>query len=534
MPLPRMPESRTLFKQATGKDHSEVMMRKSPLLLLPAMLLALTGCAMVGPDYVQPDLQAPAKWQGQPPGATVDAANAQGLARWWEQLDEPLLTELIHEALVRNPDLRTAQSRLRESRLRSDLAQAGLSPTLDASASASRSQSSEEAGTGGTRNLFSAGFDARWEADIFGGTRRAIEAAQAELEGQEASLHDTQVTLVAEVARLYVEQRAAQERLRIARDNLASQTETLQLTDWRAQAGLSSTLEVEQARTNLEQTRAQIPALESSLNATENRLAILLGEAPGTLRARLAPPSDIPAAPEPLFVGIPADTLRQRPDVRAAERRLAAETARIGQAEAARYPALTLSGSIGLDALTLDGLTGGGALARSALAALAAPVFDGGRLRTQVEIQTALRDQAGIALEQTVLTALEDVENALVALAKGREREASLAEATRAARAAAELARQRYASGIIDFQTVLTTERSVLSLEDSLATARAATTQALIQLYKALGGGWSPLPDMTSSSCLLCEPSVVIRIQPPHGLPRHFVTRNDDADRTNA
>ena len=460
---------------------------------ITAAVFTLSGCAMVGPDYVQPELQAPAHWQGRPPGSTAEAADPQQLARWWEHLEEPLLNELIHEALARNPDLRSAQSRLRESRLRAALAQAGLAPTLDASAAARRSQSSEEAGTGGgTHNLFNAGFDARWEADLFGGSRRAIEAAQAELEGQEATLHDTQVTLVAEVARLYVEQRAAQERLRIARDNMASQSETLQLTDWRAQAGLSSVLEVEQARANREQTRAQIPALESSLNTTENRLAILLAEPPGTLRARLATPTGIPAAPEPLFVGIPADTLRQRPDVRAAERRLAAETARIGQAEAARYPALTLSGSIGLEALALDALTSGGALARSALASLAAPVFDGGRLRTQVKIQTALRDQAGIALEQAVLTALEDVENALVALAKGREREAALAEATRAARAAADLARQRYASGIIDFQTLLTIERSVLSLEDSLASARAETTQALIQLYKALGGGWSP------------------------------------------
>lgn len=469
------------------------MRTPSPLWMITAFA-ALSGCAVVGPDYAQPGLQAPAQWRGLPQGAATDTpADPQRLAQWWEQLQEPLLSGLIRDALTRNLDLRTAQARLRESRARADLATAGLSPTLDASASARRGESSAETGLGTTRNSFSAGFDARWEADIFGGTRRGIEAAQADLEASEARLHATQVSLVAEVARLYVDLRAAQERLRIAHDNLASQSETLRLTEWRAQAGLSSTLEVEQARASREQTRAQIPLLESSLNAAKNRLAILLGEQPGALHDRLGAPGPIPAAPVPLAIGIPADTLRQRPDVRAAERTLAAETARIGQAEAARWPALSLSGSIGLEALTLDGLTGGGALARSALASLAAPVFDGGRLRSQVETQLAVRDRAGIALEQAILTALEDVENALIALARGREREAALTESTRAARAAADLARQRYASGIIDFQTVLTTERSVLSLEDSLASARAETTQALIQLYKALGGGWSPV-----------------------------------------
>lgn len=454
----------------------------------PLLALALSGCASVGPDYVQPDLKAPSQWQAGSDAAHADPAR---LAQWWRQFDDPLLTELIASALKNNLDLRLAQARLRESRLRGELAVAGLSPSVDASASAARSQGSAETGTGMARNTFSVGFDARWEADIFGGQRRAIEAAQADAQGREASLQDTQVSLAAEVARNYLDLRSAQLRLKIARENLASQSETLQLTAWREQAGLTSTLEVEQARASVEQTRAQIPVLETGLSGAEYRLAVLLGETPGTLHAQLATHQAVPAAPAPLAVTIPADTLRQRPDVRAAERALAAATARIGQAEAARYPSLTLSGSIGLDALAVDALTGGNALSRSVAAGLVGPIFDGGRLRKQVEIQTAVRDQTAISLEQTVLGALEEVENALVALAKGRERQAALLEATRAARAAATLAHQRYASGIIDFQTVLTTERTALTLEDSLAQARASTTQALIQLYKALGGGWS-------------------------------------------
>ena len=461
--------------------------------------VALSGCAAVGPDYVKPDLPLPQQWQGGI-GNALSATDTQLLAQWWRQFNDPLLSDLIGQALNNNTDLRLAQARLRESRARGDLATAGLLPTLDASASASRSQSSAETGLGSTRNVFSASFDARWETDIFGGQRRAIEAAQADAQGREASLHDVQVSLAAEVARNYIDLRAAQSRLKIAGDNLASQTETLQLTMWREQAGLTSTLEVEQARTSVEQTRAQIPLLETSLSAAEYRLAVLLGQAPGALHARLATPQAIPAAPAPLAVSIPADTLRQRPDVYAAERALAAETARIGQVEAARYPALTLSGSIGLDALAVDALTGGNALSRSILAGLTAPIFDGGRLRKQVDIQTAVRDQAAINLERTVLSSLEEVENALVSLAKGRERQAALTDATRAARAAAELAHQRYASGIIDFQTVLTTERTALTLEDNLATAKANTTQALIQLYKALGGGWSTALSMNGNA----------------------------------
>ncbi|MEW6446348.1 MAG: efflux transporter outer membrane subunit [Pseudomonadota bacterium] len=457
----------------------------APLLFLLIALL-LGGCASVGPNYITPEPKAPSAWQT--PSATLD--RPERLARWWEQFDDPILTGLIHQALDRSPELHLAEARLRESRARSELAMAGLAPSLDASGSASRAQTSAEAGSGSTRNTFSAGFDARWEADLFGGTQREIEAARASVENREASLADVRVTLAAEVARNFIELRAAQTRLRIARDNLASQGETLRLTEWRTQAGLSSALEVEQARASLEQTRAQIPALETSLAAAGYRLAVLLGENPGALHERLAPPAPIPVAPAPLALGIPAETLHQRPDVRAAERTLAAETARIGQAEAARYPALTLSGSIGLDALTLDGLTGGRALSRSILASLTAPLLDGGRLRSQVDIQTAVRDQAAISLEQTVLGALEEVENALVSLARGREREAALDEAADAARKAAGLARQRYVGGIIDFQTVLTTERSVLTLEDSLASARAETVKALIQLYKALGGGW--------------------------------------------
>jgi multidrug efflux system outer membrane protein len=456
--------------------------------------LGLAGCAAVGPDYVPPATDVPAGWSrldtSIPPLTRADAPG--DLSRWWQSLNDPLLSQLIAEALQASPDLRTAQARLREARARRTVAAAARFPSVTASGTARSSQSSEEAGSGDTRNSFSAGFDASWEIDVFGGVRRGVEAAEADLESSVANLDNTRVSLASEVALNYVEVRALQTRLGIARANLASQSETLQLTDWRAQAGLVSSQDVEQARSNREQTRAQIPSLETSLAESEHGLDILLGRAPGTLHARLAATDELPAVPAQIAVGIPADTLRQRPDVRAAERKLAAETARVGVAEAARYPSFDLSGSIGLEALTLGGLGNSGAATASLLAGITGPVFNAGRLRAQVEIQDAVREQAQAAYEQAVLTALQEVENALVALARNRERVEALAIAAESAGNAAQLARQRYSAGLIDFQSVLDTERSVLSAEDSLAGSRADGVLALIRLYKALGGGWSP------------------------------------------
>ena len=457
----------------------------------------LSGCAMVGPDYQAPTPGAPATWFQAASSKDVVRTEAAGdLSRWWHAFNDPLLSELVEQALQSSPDVRSAQAKLRESRARRVVAGAGLYPGVSASADARRSKSSEETGGGTARNSYSAGFDASWELDVFGGTRRGIEAADAELESTQASLYDTQVSLAAEVALNYIELRAFQSRLRIARDNLASQAETLQLTDWRAQAGLVSSQDAEQARANFEQTRAQIPSLETSLAEAEHRLSILLGKQPGSLHGHLAA-AELPKAPASIAVGIPADTLRQRPDVRVAERRLAAETARVGEAEAARYPSFTLSGSIGLEALTFSALGNSGAGAYSLLAGIGAPIFDAGRLRAQVDIQDAVREQALISYEQTVLNALGDVENALVALARNREREQALANAAASARNAALLARNRYSAGLIDFQSVLDTERSVLSVEDSLASTRADGISALIRLYKALGGGWTPSKDRT-------------------------------------
>ncbi len=464
-------------------------------IILMLICLTCTACISVGPDYQKPGLDVSTSWSGLDASVAfpVAAAPAADLSRWWQTLHDPLLTELVEEALQASPDLRTARALLRQARASRAAAGAANFPAVTASGSASRSKSDGDA----THEAYRLGMDASWEIDLFGGVRRSVEASQSSLEASEANLQGTQVSLAAEVATNYFEIRALQTRLVIAAENLESQTETVQLTAWREQAGLIDSQDVDQARSNMEQTRAQIPSLKTSLAETEHSLEILLGKQPGALHQRLAAPDELPEIPGQIAVGIPADTLRQRPDVRAAERNLAAATARVGVATAARYPSFKLTGSIGLDALTLGGLGDSGAGTASLLGGMTAPLFNAGQLKQQVEVQDAVREQAQIAYEQSILTALAEVENALISLSHSQERSAALARATAAAETAADIARQRYAAGLIDFQSVLDTERSVRSLQDSLATSRTSSVIALISLYKALGGGWSPLAGAT-------------------------------------
>jgi NodT family efflux transporter outer membrane factor (OMF) lipoprotein len=462
---------------------------------LAVLSATLSSCGMLGPDYVKPEVKVPAQWS-----RATSAEPLQDLSHWWQQLNDPLLASLIETTLQNSPDLHSAQARLREARARRDLASGNRFPTVSGSLSGSRSRSASGNAGYATTDLYKAGFDASWEPDVFGGQRRALEAADADLGASQASLHDTQVSLAAEVALNYVELRSSQARLKIARDNLATQTETLQITDWRAQAGLATALDVEQARTNREQTQATIPNLDTTLTQAEHRLAILLGEPPSALHEKLVMPVALPLLPDSVAVGIPADTLRQRPDVHAAELKLAAETARIGEARAERYPNFSLSGTFGWKSLTLGALGGAGTVASSLLASVTQTIFDAGRINSRIEIQNAVQQQALAAYQKSVLTALEDVENALVAYANNRERQATLRRAASSSRNAAQLARQLYESGNTDFQKVLDAERSRLNIEDSLASAEAEGLTTLISLYKALGGGWTDMNESIESN----------------------------------
>jgi NodT family efflux transporter outer membrane factor (OMF) lipoprotein len=284
--------------------------------------------------------------------------------------------------------------------------------------------------------------------------------------------------------------RSLQGRLEIARRNLAAQNETLQLAQWRAQAGLTTSVEVEQARAAAEQTAAQVPVLETGIAQARHALAVLTGQAAGASQPALEAARPVPRPAADLALAIPAETLRQRPDVRQAEERIAAALARVSQADAARYPSFRLGGSIGLSALTLSGLGGSAAIVNSLLAGLSIPLFDGGALQAQVRAQEASLEQARVGYQATVLNALKEVEDALVALRGDRERLARLQNAADAAANAALLAQNRYASGLIDFQVVLDTQRTLLNTQDSVASTLANVSADHVRLYKALGGGW--------------------------------------------
>lgn len=425
-----------------------------------------------------------------------------------------MLESLIARAVQSNWDLRTAEGRVREARALRGVAGADLWPAIDVSGSYTRQRASENAiplalgGVGGStsgapapflrglkldQDLFQTGFDASWEVDLFGGVRRAIEAADADLAASQDNLRDALVSLLAEVARNYVEVRRFQRRLAVAQENLKAQQDTLELTQARFHAGLTSELDVEQAASQLATTRSQIPPLETSLKQGIHRLGVLLGQAPGALLEELSTAAPIPTPPPEVPVGLPAELLRRRPDIRRAERQLAAATACIGVAEADLYPKLSLTGSIGLESLQLADLPKGASRFWAVGPTLSWPIFDAGRIRANMAVQDARTDQQFSAYRQTVLTALEDVENALVAYGREQTRRTQLAEAVEANRRAVGLATDLYRAGLGTFLNVLDAQRALFASQSDLAQSEAAVSTDVAALYKALGGGWETL-----------------------------------------
>ncbi len=461
------------------------------------ILAGLTGCAKVGPDYIKPDTVAPAAWQAPlDRGLNIGPADQQILADWWTSLKDPLLNSFIHQAITDNLDLEQARARLLEARARRDIGSAVLFPKLDANGSVTRNRTSSNRGSGTTSTNYSTSFDAGWELDLFGGGRRSVEAAQAQLEASREDLRDVLVSLLAEVALNYIDVRTFQARLQIAGDNLAAQQETYNLTEARYKSGLTSELALQQARYLMGSTRAQIPTLRTGLVNAANQLAVLLGTSPGTLTERLRNKAPLPALPPSVAVGIPADILRQRPDIRKAERLLAAQTAQIGVATADLYPSFKLNGSVGLDALSAGKLFSSGSGGYSFGPSISWPVFDAGAIQANIRLQSFLQQETLASYKATVLTALQEVEDALVAYAQEQERYQALKESADAAEQATTLSEIQYQAGLIDFTGVLDAKRSLLSFQDQLAQSAATMTGNLIRLYKALGGGWTSfVPD---------------------------------------
>jgi multidrug efflux system outer membrane protein len=471
-------------------------------LLLAIITLALAACAAVGPDYARVEPDAPEEWHTQLQGGLTPALlEPETLAHWWRSLNDPELSGLEERAVQGNLDLKIARARIREARALRGISKANLFPTLGASASATNYRNSENSSSFQEHKLYSAGFDAGWELDVFGGVRRSVEAAQGDLEATQEDLYDILVTLLAEVALNYVEVRTFQTALTVTESNINSQEETYELNRSRYQAGIINELAVQQSLYNLERTRSLIPPLQTGLEAAKNRLAVLLGEKPGAVHGELADRKPIPTPPVSVAVGVPAETMRRRPDIRRAERNLAAQTARIGVATADLYPKFRLLGTIGLESVSTGNLFTADSRTWSISPGVSWNIFQGGAIRQNINVQSARQEQALIQYESAVLKAQEEVENVLVAYAKQQRRRKSLAAATAAAQTAVQLAQDQYRVGLVDFSNVLDAQRSLLSFQDQLAQSDGAVTSNLIRLYKALGGGWeSTEPDEGKSN----------------------------------
>jgi NodT family efflux transporter outer membrane factor (OMF) lipoprotein len=463
-------------------------MRIRPALVVAAAS-ALSACT-VGPDYHAPTTAAPAAF-GEISGDAAAAAKHPDAA-WWTTFHDPVLDSLIARAVRANPDLRAAQARVREARAVHKIASADHYPTVDATGDATRTRTSDNIADfpGSTSNLFQTGFDALWEIDVFGGVRRQVEAAEADLGASIEDRRDVLVSLLAEVARNYVDLRGAQRQGAIARENLASQRSTLDLTRTRLVGGIATDLDVARQETQVAATESTIPSFESDARVAEHALAALVGLPPKALAAELEPAGAIPATPPDVPVGLPSELLLRRPDVRRAERQLAAATARIGEAKADYFPRFSLTGAVGLASDDLDQLLDAHSRTASVGAGVRWRVLDFGRIEGNVEIRTAQEEQAAAAYESTVLASLREVEDALVNLANERTRHVSLAQAEHAAGRAVDLANQLWSAGRTDFLSVLDAQRNLFLAQDALVQSERRTALDLVALYKALGGGW--------------------------------------------
>jgi NodT family efflux transporter outer membrane factor (OMF) lipoprotein len=478
-------------------------MKYFPALKIATVWLAITiaGCATVGPVYTPPEVPTPKRWSGElMKGVTEESTDPRILARWWTTLNDPVLDSLMERAVQGSLTLKEARSRVREARARRGAKQAGFFPTLDASGSNTRKKSSREAGGGFVTDLYSIGFDARWELDLFGGIRRSVEAAEADLQASEVSLRDAWVSLLAEVASDYIQVRTYQKRLDVAQENLKAQEETFELTRIRSEAGLVDELDLQQARYNMESSRSQIPGLRSGLDAAQNSLAILLGKNPGAVHDELRERKPVPVAPLSVAVGVPADTLRHRSDIRRAERELAAQTARVGVATADLYPKFSMLGSIGLESLSGGSLFSSSARTFSVGPTVSWRIFDAGAIRGNIEVQSALQEQALLAYQSAVLRALKEVQNVLEAYSEEQHRRDALLQSANAAEQVVSLARDKYKAGLTGFIALLDAQRSLLSFQDQLATSEGTVTTNLVRLYKALGGGWTSLAEKSGPS----------------------------------
>ena len=479
--------------------------------LLLAILL-VTGCT-VGPNYSRPTISTPEHYAGT---AEVDGATDAELAGWWNVFGDPGLNELVNRALAQNLDVELAAARIREARAREGIAGAAALPQVDAQGSVTRQRISENAipvppgsggGSGGTGfglpgqefTSWRAGFDASWELDLFGRTRRSVEAARARTGSAVWSRRDVQVSITAEVADAYLALRTLQQRMATAELEVARQQRALELVDARVRGGLVTGQDLAQQRSEVDTAKAAISPLRAQAEVQIHTIGVLTGDSPESLLADLSPAGALPSAPPQVPAGLPSDLLRRRPDIRAAERELAASHADIGIAVADLYPRFSLTAAPALVSTALASLLEWGSRSFSIGAAVNWPIFNGGRTKANIAVANARQEQALIAYRKAVLTALQDVEDSLSRMNGDRDQLAKLEGAAQSARRAEDLARTRYKGGLVTLSDVLVAQGRRLSLENQVIETKGALARDTAGLFKALGGGWPELKDGAQS-----------------------------------
>ncbi len=466
------------------------------LLTIVALVAILPGCWAARPDYRKEEPPVPARFASLGEGAGT--APAALLDTWWTVFDDPVLDSLMGRLVSNNLDLRIASARLMQARAQAGVASSAFLPEGGLTGQYQRVRRDEASVTGAAasaargreQDFWLAGFDATWEIDVFGAVRRQVEAAEADLAASAESLRDTLVSLRGELARNYFELRGLQLRIEIARQEARIRRDNVEITRERARAGLASELDYARALGELASAEARIPAFERSLQAAVFRIGVLLGEEPAGLEPELRAAGGLPEAPPELPVGLPSELLRRRPDIRKAERELAAATARIGVSTADLFPRFSLTGSFGYQAADSRLLFRDESNVWAVGPALRWPVLNFRRILLQIDVSKAVREEALARYERSVLTALEEVENALTALSREKLRSRSLAEAVEANGLAVKLAMDRYLAGVQGYLAVTDAQAALYAAEDQLAQSRQAQSQALVALYKALGGGW--------------------------------------------
>jgi outer membrane protein, multidrug efflux system len=455
------------------------------------LVVLFSGCTAVGPNYQRPALEAPAQW-GESKEA---AATAPALAKtaWWQAFGDPMLNGLLEQAAQANLDLAQARARIVQARAALVVAGAAGLPTVNVGGTVTRggkSENLESPGSSTASTVYQTGFDARWELDVFGGIRRSVERAQAQVDASTEDLHATLLTLLGDVSRNYIDLRANQAQLQITRHNLEVQQETVEVTRARSKLGLTSYLDVAQAEAQKVATESNIPTIEAAIKQSIHRLCILLAKKPTELTAELSAIRSIPKTEGLVTPGLPAELLARRPDLRQAERQLAAASADIGVATAGLYPTFDLTLGLGLQASSSSKFLEKSSQYWSIVPGVSLPLYDGGKARATIEGRRAVYDERLARYRSAYNSALEDVENALTAYYAERERNRILVRSVQVNEEATTLALDRYRRGLTTFLDVLATQRALYNAQSSLSQSEANTLTDLVSLYKALGGGW--------------------------------------------